>query len=90
MTPVNRVIGEGQLVDELQVTFTGFYRISRRRTKRLLSISWWSCSFAAINLPVSGSIGIMQPCCGKRVCCSSERHGLIVGSIRRVDVRVQF
>ena len=43
-TPVNRVVGNGQLVDELHMTFSHnkpmpwFCRKSRRRTKRLLSI----------------------------------------------------
>jgi hypothetical protein len=71
MTPVNRVIGEGQLVDELHVTFTHskpmpwFLPNTPPRTNRSTLISWWSCNFAGINWPVSASTGTTPLCYGK-------------------------
>jgi hypothetical protein len=54
MTPVSQVIGEGQLVDELHVTFT-----------HSKPMPWWSCNSAGANWLVSGSTGTTPPCCGK-------------------------
>src|SRR5205814_7389666 len=73
MTPVNRVVGDGQLVDELRLTFTHdrpmpwFLPNVRRRGRRSSSTSWWSCSFAATSSPPSGSTGTTPPSCARWV-----------------------
>jgi len=71
--PTNRVVGDGQLVDELHLTFSHskpmnwFLPNVPRPTRRSRLISWWWCSFGATNLPVNASIGITRPSFGKWV-----------------------
>ena len=74
MTPVNRVVGEGQLVDELHVTFThskqmNWFLPNVAPTNHKIEVDIVVvCSFKATSLPVSASIGITRRCYGKPVC----------------------
>ena len=73
-TPVNRVVGAGQLVDEctprslIAGLCRGSCQMFPRRTRRSRWTSWWSSSFGVTSSPLSGSTGTTPPCCGKSGC----------------------